>query len=103
MKEGYDLVIGSRYLDDAVSDDDTWLTGFGNWLFTKTINLLHGGNYTDAMVIYRSYRTKLIYDLELATDKPYSIPEKLFPSTFAVNVPVPPCGSSPPSSSFLHD
>lgn len=56
MKEGCDMVIVSRYLDDAKSDDDDFITGFGNWLFTKTINVLHGGHYTDAMVIFRAYR-----------------------------------------------
>ena len=52
MSEGYDMVIVSRYLQGAKSDDDDRLTGFGNWLFTKTVNLLHGGHYTDVMVIY---------------------------------------------------
>ena len=51
MKEGYDMVIASRYLGPARSADDDWLTAFGNWLFTRTVNLLHGGHYTDVMVI----------------------------------------------------
>ena len=34
MKKGYDMVIVSRYLDDAKSEDDDFLTGFGNWFFT---------------------------------------------------------------------
>ena len=46
--------------------------------FTKTVNILHGGNYTDVMVIYRAYRTQLIYDLELNKDDAYETPEKLF-------------------------
>ena len=78
MEEGYDMVIGSRYLDDAKSDDDDMITSFGNWLFTKTINILHGGSYTDAMVILRAYRTQLIYDLELQKDDAYTTAEKLF-------------------------
>lgn len=78
MKEGYDMVIVSRYLNDAKSEDDDIVTGFGNWLFTKTINTLHGANYTDAMVIYRAYKTSLIYDLELQKDEGYATAEKLF-------------------------
>ncbi|MCK5000553.1 MAG: glycosyltransferase family 2 protein [Anaerohalosphaera sp.] len=78
MKEGYDMVIGSRYLQDAKSDDDDFITSFGNWLFTRTVNILHGGSYTDVMVILRAYRTQLIYDLELHTDEAYSTAEKLF-------------------------
>lgn len=78
MKEGYDLVIGSRYLEDAKSYDDDFLTSFGNWLFTKTVNLLHGGQYTDVMVILRIFKKSLINDLELDKDEPYMMPEKLF-------------------------
>lgn len=52
VKEGYDIVLASRYCDGAKSEDDDIITAFGNWLFTRTINLLHGGHYTDALVIF---------------------------------------------------
>jgi glycosyltransferase involved in cell wall biosynthesis len=78
MREGYDMVIVSRYLGDARSEDDDWLTAFGNWLFTRTVNVLHGGRYTDAMVIYRAYRKALISELELDQDRWYTTPEWLF-------------------------
>src|SRR5580658_683706 len=69
MKEGYDMVIASRYAGGAKSDDDTPMTAAGNWTFTKLINVLFGGHYTDAMVIYRAYKTKLIEDLGLLEDE----------------------------------
>lgn len=78
MQEGYDMVIVSRYLGDAKSADDDAVTGFGNWLFTKTVNTLYKCNYTDAMVIYRGYRKDLAYELDLDKDESYQIPEKLF-------------------------
>lgn len=78
MEEGYDLVIGSRYLDDAKSEDDDMVTGFGNWLFTRTINLLHGGHYTDSMVIYRAFKKQLVYELDLHKEESYTLPERLF-------------------------
>jgi len=78
MKEGYDMVIVSRYLDGAKSHDDDLITAFGNWLFTKTVNILYGGKYTDVMVIFRAYKTRLIYDLELHKDEAYATAEKLF-------------------------
>jgi len=78
IREGYDLVIGSRYLGDARSQDDDVVTGFGNWLFTHTVNLLHGGHYTDAMVIYRAYPRQLVYDLDLDKEESYRLPERLF-------------------------
>ena len=78
FKDGYDMVIVSRYLDTAKSYDDDFITAFGNWLFTKTINILHGGRYTDAMVIYRAYKKQIIYDLELQKEDGYRLAEKLF-------------------------
>jgi glycosyltransferase involved in cell wall biosynthesis len=78
VREGSDLVIGSRYKGEARSDDDDLITGFGNWLFTRTVNLLHGSSYTDCMVIYRAFRRDLIYALDLHKDESYRLPETLF-------------------------
>lgn len=71
MREGYDMVVASRYAPGASSEDDDAITGFGNWMFTTSINVLHGGKYTDAMGIYRAYRTKLFYDLDLHREESY--------------------------------
>jgi glycosyltransferase involved in cell wall biosynthesis len=76
--EGYDLVVGSRYLGNSKSEDDDIVTGFGNWLFTRTVNLLHGARYTDAMVIFRAFRRDLVYELDLHKEESYLLPEKLF-------------------------
>lgn len=78
MREGYDMVIASRYAAGAKSEDDDIVTGFGNWLFTRTVNWLHGGRYTDVMVIYRAYRKQIIYDLDLNKDEGFERAEKLF-------------------------
>jgi glycosyltransferase involved in cell wall biosynthesis len=78
VRSGADLAIGSRYLGPARSQDDDLVTAFGNWLFTRTVNLLHGGRYTDAMVIYRAFRRSLIYGLDLDLDRSYALPERLF-------------------------
>ena len=77
LSQGCDMVVVSRYLDGAKSLDDDALSGFGNWLFTKTINVLYGANYTDAMGIYRGYRTQLLADLELLDDRWYSSLERM--------------------------
>ena len=78
FKEGYDMVIASRYYQGAKSEDDDLLTSFGNWLFTKSINFFHGGHYTDAMTIYRIYRKNLFYELDLDKDETYLPYEKIF-------------------------
>lgn len=85
IKEGgFDMVVASRYLPPAKSEDDDLVTGFGNWLFTKTVNLLHGGKYTDAMGIFRAYRTKLFYELELDREDSYTFPEKLYHTVLGI-------------------
>lgn len=78
MKEGYDMVIASRYLGNAKSEDDDYITAFGNWLFTKTVNLLYKSRYTDVMVIFRAYKTSLIHELDLTNDDAYAFVEKTF-------------------------
>ena len=78
MREGCDLVIGSRYLGPASSEDDDVLTGFGNWLFTRTVNVLHRAAYTDVMTIYRAYRKALVSELDLDKDESYAFEERLF-------------------------
>src|SRR5271165_2182758 len=78
MREGYDMVIGSRYLDGATSEDDDLVTAFGNWLFTRTLNLLYGAHYSDVMVIYRAFTRSLIYELGLDREASYTLPERLF-------------------------
>lgn len=83
LKEGYDMVIASRYYQGAKSEDDSWLTGFGNWLFTNVINLLHGGHYSDAMTIFRAYRTNLFTQLELDREDAYA-PENWYGTVMGV-------------------
>jgi glycosyltransferase involved in cell wall biosynthesis len=77
LDDGYDMVIASRYAPGARSTDDDAVTAFGNWAFTRLINLLHGARYTDAMVIFRAYRTSLFTELELDRPNAYA-PERLF-------------------------
>ncbi len=78
MKEGYDMVIVSRYADGAKSYDDDVITSFGNWMFTNLINLVHGAHYTDAMVMFRAFKKDIIKTLDLDNDVHYSYVERLF-------------------------
>ncbi|MBF0516169.1 MAG: glycosyltransferase family 2 protein [Nitrospirae bacterium] len=78
MKEGYDMVIVSRYAQGAKSDDDNIVTSFGNWLFTTTVNLLYDAKYTDVMGIYRAYKKDLVSSLDLDKEITFTTPERLF-------------------------
>jgi glycosyltransferase involved in cell wall biosynthesis len=72
IREGYDLVIASRYTLGAKSHDDTPITAFGNWMFTRLVNLLYGSHLTDVLVMYRAFRKELVSKLNLTrTTHPY--------------------------------
>ncbi|MFC1678592.1 glycosyltransferase family 2 protein [Elusimicrobiota bacterium] len=66
MAEGRDMVIASRYRDGAKSDDDDKVTAFGNWMFTKIVNMFFGGSYTDTLVMLRAFRKDLPERLGMA-------------------------------------
>jgi glycosyltransferase involved in cell wall biosynthesis len=69
MKEGYDLVVASRYLGHARSQDDDVITGFGNWMFTRLMNILFGTNYTDVLVSYRAFKISVVKELDLTRSR----------------------------------
>lgn len=60
VKEGYDLVVASRYAGGAHSEDDTAVTRLGNFMFTWVINLLFRSGSTDSLVIFRAYRRSFL-------------------------------------------
>lgn len=67
IDEGYDLVIASRYRDNAKSYDDDLITRFGNRLFTAIINILFHAHYTDTLVGFRAYRRSAYDKVHLNT------------------------------------
>lgn len=78
IKDDYDMVIVSRYYQNAKSYDDDAITRFGNWLFTKTINLLYGSHYSDSLVMYRAWKKSVFYALDLDKNESYLYAEKVF-------------------------
>ena len=83
MREGWDMVVASRYYGGIKSEDDDLMTAFGNWMFTTLINRLHRGSYTDAMGIFRGYRTSLFRELDLHREESY-VTEKLLGTVMGV-------------------
>ena len=81
MEEGYEMVIASRYLGGAHSDDDDPMTAFGNWMFRTLTNLLLGAKgsarMTDPMVMLRALRKDLPQRLGLDRPEPFEKLEKL--------------------------
>jgi glycosyltransferase involved in cell wall biosynthesis len=64
LKEGYDLVIVSRYLPPARSHDDTLVTRFGNWIFSKMTAGLGPFPVTNALGMFRGFRISLVRNPE---------------------------------------
>jgi len=59
LREGKDLVVVSRYLPPAKSEDDSLITAFGNFMFTRMIRWLGKFPITDALTIYRGFDVKI--------------------------------------------
>lgn len=76
IESGYDMVIASRYKNGTKSLDDTKLTAFGNHLLTGVCNVLIGASYSDALNMYRAYRTSIINQLGF-TEKPNLLQRQL--------------------------
>lgn len=67
---GHDMVVASRYACGAHSDDDTKITGLGNWLFTRLVNLMCRSRYTDIFVMFRAFRKEMVDKLGFTGDIP---------------------------------
>jgi hypothetical protein len=62
MHQGFDLVVVSRYLGQAVSEDDSAISALGNWLFSRLMRPLAHFPVTDALTIYRGYNRRILLD-----------------------------------------
>lgn len=60
IRQGYDVVVVSRYLPPAKSEDDNIITAIGNKIFSIAIRLLGKLPITDSLTIYRAFRCDLI-------------------------------------------
>jgi Glycosyltransferases involved in cell wall biogenesis len=65
LRQDYDMVIASRYKDDATSEDDDFVTSIGNAGFTAAVNVLFRAKYTDSMVGLRGYRCDAVRKMRL--------------------------------------
>ena len=69
LEEGnYDVVQISRFGKFGSSDDDDFLTAFGNRMFTFLVNIFFGGHLTDALYGYKIFKKKVFEGLDLDAD-----------------------------------
>jgi glycosyltransferase involved in cell wall biosynthesis len=69
INEGYDMVIASRYAKGAKSYDDDFLTGIGNFVFTRIVNICFRTQYTDVLVIFRAFRKDILKTIKIDLDE----------------------------------
>jgi len=62
IKEGYDIVVASRYLSHT-SEDDDFMSWLANRLLTRLINLLFRTKFTDGIGMYKAFKKQHLYDL----------------------------------------
>ncbi len=65
IREGYDIVVASRYKGSTRSGDDDFQSRLANRLFTRLINLSFGTKYSDALGMYKAFKKSHLYELGL--------------------------------------
>ncbi len=65
IRDGYSLVIASRYKDGARSEDDNFASRFANMAFTGLINLIFRAKCSDCLTMYKAFYKSHLYDLEI--------------------------------------
>lgn len=68
IKAGFDVCMGSRFIQGGGSEDITLLRKLGNKFFVFLVNVLWNMHYSDLCYGYRSFRRSAIEKLELESD-----------------------------------
>ena len=68
IENKFDFVFCSRYKDNNVSEDDTIIRKFGNFFFTKLVNILFRINTTDVLFLYVMGKREDFLSLNLNSD-----------------------------------
>ncbi|MHA1230806.1 MAG: glycosyltransferase family 2 protein [Candidatus Helarchaeota archaeon] len=68
INEGYDLVKGSRFLNQGRTEDMTLFRKIGNFIFVKLVNLLFRVNFTDLCYGYMGMKKSVFESLNLNSD-----------------------------------
>ena len=69
IKAGYDVCMGSRFIQGGGTEDMPWYRKLGNKFFVFLVNLIWGMHYSDLCYGYRSFRKSCIRKLSLREDR----------------------------------
>jgi len=65
IRAGYDIVMGSRFIQGGGTEDMPWYRKIGNKFFVSLVNILWGTHYTDLCYGYRAFRNGVWKKLNL--------------------------------------
>lgn len=65
IEAGYDVCMGSRFIQGGGTEDMSLFRKFGNKFFVLLVNSFWGMNYSDLCYGYRAFRKSAIKDLDL--------------------------------------
>lgn len=68
IKAGFDVCMGSRFIQGGGTEDMSWYRKIGNKFFVFLVNLIWKMNYSDLCYGYRSFRKSCINKLSLKQD-----------------------------------
>ena len=68
IKSGFDICMGSRFIQGGGTEDMPWYRRFANKLFVFLVNLTWGMNYSDICYGYRSFRKNCVKKLNLKSE-----------------------------------
>jgi len=68
VKSGYDIAMGSRFIQGGGTEDMPLLRVVGNKFFVLLVNAIWGTNYSDLCYGYRAFRKNCINKLQLKSD-----------------------------------
>ncbi|MBI2626585.1 MAG: glycosyltransferase family 2 protein [Candidatus Nealsonbacteria bacterium] len=67
LNEGYDLVLASRYLKGAGSEDDTFSHYIGNRIFTFLCNMLYGTKISDSLYFFLAAKKDIFKKINMSS------------------------------------
>lgn len=68
IKSGYDICMGSRFIQGGGTEDMTLIRKIGNKFFVFLVNLIYEMNYSDLCYGYRSFNRGCLKKLNLKSD-----------------------------------
>ncbi len=68
IETGYDICMGSRFIQGGGTEDMSLIRKLGNKFFVKTVNFLWDMNYSDLCYGYRSFKKSCIKILDLKSN-----------------------------------